>query len=229
LTPAGRGTENRCVRGSCLRFVAVLAAALALAALAPTRQVAAQSSQLDARLYRRAAESLAAGKLLVAARRLPDSNFARTVVLLVDFTRKGALGVIVNRRSEIPLGRAFPHLTPTIATAAYAFLGGPVERTQMLALVHGAETSPDARHVVDGVYLASSRAALEALMAAGTASNRLRVYLGYAGWGAGQLEAETSEGAWHVFDGRSAVVVDADPATIWHRQIALTEVIQARR
>jgi putative transcriptional regulator len=183
---------------------------------------------LHERLYREAVRSLAAGKLLVAARRLPDPNFSRTVVLLAVFGEEGAMGLVVNRQSDVPLGRLFPHVVPTMAGAAPAFAGGPVQPDAALALVRTGEPPSGARPVVDGVHLVSAREPLEALLASGAPASRLRVYLGYAGWGPGQLDAETAQGSWHVLDGDGDVVFDPDPAALWPRQIARTEVIVAR-
>ena len=202
--------------------VAVLAAAL-------TWPVFAQGPRLHERLYRDSVAALRSGKLLVAARGLADPNFSHTVILLADHNQKGALGLVVNRRSEVTLAKVFPDLEPTLATAERAFLGGPVERTQALALVRGAEAPAGARRVADGVFLVASPEGLETLIASGASASRFRVYVGYAGWGPGQLEAETQEGSWHVVDATSDIVFAADPAGMWQRQIARTDVIQARR
>jgi putative transcriptional regulator len=75
----------------------------------------------------------------------------------------------------------------------------------------------------------ASREALEALLRSGPSSSRLRVYLGYAGWGPGQLENETAQGAWHVLEADGDVVFAADPPATWQHEIARVEVIQARR
>jgi putative transcriptional regulator len=208
--------------------VAILAV-LPLAALLAGAPVAGQGPQLHGRIYREAVKALAPGKLLVAARGLPDPNFSKTVVLLAAYSDEGALGLIVNRRSETPLSRLFPHVAPTVTSAAPAFTGGPVERTVAMALLRGPEPPKGARHVVDGVHVVSGREALDALIASGAAADRLRVYVGYAGWGPGQLAAETGQGSWYVLDGDADVVFDADPATVWPRQIVRTEGLNARR
>lgn len=206
---------------------AVTAAGLAMACLLVARP-SAQDAQLHERVYRQVVRSLASGKLLVAARRLPDPNFSRTVVLLVVFSDDGAMGLIVNRRSEVPLARLFPHVMPTVSTAGRAFAGGPVQREVAIALTRTSEPPASARPIADGMHLVSAREPLEALLASGTPSSRLRVYLGYAGWGPRQLEAETAQGSWHVLDGDADIVFAPDPAAVWPRQIARTEVISAR-
>lgn len=207
--------------------VAIAALVLAGAAVLPARP-AAQEAQLHERVYREVVRSLAAGKLLVAARRLPDPNFSRTVVLLAAFSDEGAMGLIVNRRSDVPLARLFPHVMPTMATTSHAFAGGPVQREVAIALTRGTDAPAGARPIVDGIHLVSAREPLEALLGSGAPATRLRVYLGYAGWGPRQLEMETAQGAWHVVDGDADVVFAPDPAAVWPRQIARTEVISAR-
>jgi putative transcriptional regulator len=203
--------------------VAALAGAIALAGVLAVRP-SAQVPPVDDSVHREAVKALAGGKLLIAARGLPDGNFSRTVILLIAYNDKGAMGVVVNRRADLPLARVFPDLASPGASVSQAFLGGPVERTGAIGLVRGPDTPADARHIVDGVSLVSTREALEGLVKAGTTPSRFRVYLGYAGWGPGQLDAETLEGSWHVASGEAGVVFDPDPAATWQRQIARTEV-----
>jgi putative transcriptional regulator len=201
---------------------AVTAAALlsmSTGQLPPLRQPAARA----------AVGSLAAGRILVAARRLPDPNFARTVILLVDVGKDGSAGLVLNRRSAVTLAKVFPQLAPTMATATHAFLGGPVDTTRTMALVRAPQPPSGGRPLVDGVHVATAPDAVAAAVAAAATGTGLRVYLGYAGWGAGQLEAETEQGAWHVLEGDADVVFDADPSSSWQRQIVRTELMQARR
>src|SRR5262245_1624849 len=182
---------------------------------------------MDDSVHRDAVKALAGGKLLIAARGLPDGNFSRTVILLIAYGDKGAMGVVVNRRTDVTLAKVFPDAA-SAANGGQAFIGGPVERTGAIGLVRGPDTPADARPIVDGVSLISPREALEALGKAGAAPGRFRVYIGDAGWGPGQLEAETQEGSWHVAEGEAGVVFDPDPAAVWQRQIARTEVTFAR-
>ena len=169
---------------------------------------------------------LAAGKLIVAARNLPDPNFRDTVVLLVQYSREGAAGLVINRPSEIPLSRALPGVPVIAGVGATAFIGGPVSQQAVLALSRGA---CDACLVVGrDVYLVNTADALKERLAKGADVRQLRVYLGYAGWGAGQLDAETRQGSWHVLDGEAPVVFDPNPETLWRRVIRRTEGVLAR-
>jgi putative transcriptional regulator len=232
LTLAVRQTENRGMRPPvAARYstaFACLAVLLGLAVLRPAQPLAAQDPRPDDRLRSAAVEALAPGKLLVAARRLPDPNFANAVILLADFNGEGAVGLVLNRQSDLKVARVFPNLTATLVTAGQAFLGGPVEKTRPMALVRATSAPAGARHVLDGVYLLIPRESIEAALASSTTSSHIRIYLGYAGWSPGQLEAETAEGVWHVLAADADAVFDADPSSTWQRQIARTDVIQAR-
>jgi putative transcriptional regulator len=234
LTAAVGRTENRDMaalapaRRSRALDGLVLVALLGWAGWLAMPPAAAQGRRPGRGLAHSAVEALAAGKLLVAARRLPDSNFANAVILLADFNGKGAVGLILNRRSDVTIARVFPQLTPALGSGGQAFLGGPVERTRPMALVRAAQSPAGARHVFDGVYLLTEREAVEAAVTSNASPGRLRIYLGYAGWDAGQLEAETEEGVWHVLAGDAEAVFDPDPSSTWQRQIARTELIQAR-
>jgi len=208
--------------------VCLLATSLGLGGLLSPASVTAQAPPLREPQHRAALDALATGALLVSARRLPDPNFANTVILLVDVGRTGAVGLIVNRRSDATLARAFPTLKPTLATASQAFFGGPVQKTQAMALARSPDAPAGARHVVAGIHVVAGAEAIEALIASGAPASRFRVYFGYAGWSPGQLESEIRQGAWHVLAGDVDVVFDPDPASTWQRQIARTTVIQAR-
>jgi putative transcriptional regulator len=161
-------------------------------------------------------ENLETGLFLVASRDLRDPNFASTVVLLTSYGRSGAMGLIVNRRSQTPLSRIFPALSGKIR-ADLIHEGGPVSRSGALALVRSkTRPEPDSRPVVADVYLVASKGVLDKLLNGGSHED-LRVYLGYAGWAPGQLEAEVEAGAWHLVRANEAGVFDGNPDTLWER------------
>jgi len=166
---------------------------------------------------------VAPGKFLIAHRSLLDPNFTRTVVLMVRYGEDGAMGLIVNRQTKIPLSRALDGLKDAKSRSDPVYLGGPVEVGGVVALVRSRAKPEDARHVFADVYLLSSKASLERALAAGAESSALRAYLGYSGWGAGQLEHEIELGSWLVWRGDPATVFDPDPETVWSRLIQKTE------
>lgn len=184
--------------------------------------VAALAPLLDAQAGIRA-KDLAPGKFLIARRSLLDPNFARTVVLLARYGEAGAMGLIINRRTKLPLSRALEGLKDAKNRPEPIYLGGPVEISGVLALLRSSLKPEDARHVFTDVYLISSKTALEKALAAGAESTTLRAYLGYSGWAAGQLEREIELGSWAIWRGDAAAVFDPDPETVWTRLIQKTE------
>jgi putative transcriptional regulator len=108
------------------------------------------------------------------------------------------------------------------------YVGGPVELNSVLALLK-TKTKPDnATRVFGDVYLISNRDVLKATMASGAEATVFHAYVGYAGWGAGQLEHEVELGAWHIMSADSATVFHADPDSVWPRMIQRTEAQIAR-
>jgi putative transcriptional regulator len=207
---------------------AILVPALLVGAYAPLAAVDGAATRLAGQLLPGHVKELAAGKLLVAARTLPDPRFAETVVLLTEFNDQQAMGLIVNQRTDETLERLLPSLAQPQAKTTTVFFGGPVAAEGVLALMRSDRAQADSRHVVADVYLVASRELLDATIAAGSGPDRLRVYVGYAGWGAGQLDREVAQGAWHVFDGDGRIVFDPDPGSVWSRQILRTEARLAR-
>lgn len=172
---------------------------------------------------------LGPGKLLVASKKLREPNFAQALVLLVDHGPDGAMGIVVNERTSLPLSRVFPGLMLAGGSGAVAFLGGPVSPSGALGLARSPAALEGARRVVDEVYLVQTRALMEEWLTTEPDPTRFRVYLGYAGWAAGQLERETALGAWLVLEADADIVFDADPDTAWGRQLRRTEWQRASR
>jgi len=167
---------------------------------------------------------LGAGKLLVASRDLPDPNFAKTVVLLVQYDADGVVGLIVNRRSKVPISRVLDDVPGAKDRPDPVYAGGPVGRTQVLALLRSRAKPEDAKSVLQDIYLVSSKELLQKTFAATVESNMLHVYVGYSGWTGPQLEHEVDLGAWYIFRGDAAAVFDADPDSLWSRLIRETEL-----
>jgi putative transcriptional regulator len=170
-------------------------------------------------------EELAAGALLVADRELADPNFAQTVVLLVQYDDDGAMGLIINRKSDVPLAKLLEDLKEAAGRSDPAFAGGPVERSGILALLRTKKKpEDDTPNVFADVYLVANKERLAQTLASKAGPDVFRVYVGYAGWGPGQLEKEMDLGAWHVFPGDAKVVFDGDPDSLWSKLIRRTEL-----
>jgi putative transcriptional regulator len=170
-----------------------------------------------------AIEDLGTGKLLVSARGLADPNFAQSVVLLIRYDDKGALGLIINRRTQASISRVLRDVDTAKHGSDPVYLGGPVELDAVFALLRSQNKPDDATPVLNEVYLVSSKAPLEKALAVSSGSGDLRVYVGYAGWDIGQLENEVKSGGWWIFQANAGVVFDPNPGSIWSRLIARTE------
>jgi putative transcriptional regulator len=167
---------------------------------------------------------LGAGKLLVASRNLADPNFARTVVLLVDYDAEGVMGLILNRRTDLPLSRVLHGLKAAKDRSDRVYLGGPVQTPAVFALLQSATKLEGAKHIFGGVYLISSKTLLEQTMSARPDPGVFHVYLGYAGWSNSQLRKEVERGAWYIFQADAGTVFDSDPDSLWSQMIRKTEL-----
>ncbi|HEY6292170.1 MAG TPA: YqgE/AlgH family protein, partial [Terriglobia bacterium] len=135
-------------------------------------------------------EDLGVGKLLVSSRDIGDPSFAHSVILLTQYDQHGAVGLMINRRTQAAISRVLKDVDTAKRGSDPVYIGGPVELDAVLALLRSKKKPDEATSVLDEVYLASTKPALEKALAASLGSSDLRVYLGYCGWGGGQLENE---------------------------------------
>ena len=171
----------------------------------------------------------AAGDFLVSSRDLGDPNFSETVILLLRYDEEdGAMGLVINRRGDLPLSRVFQDLKQAKGRTDLAYRGGPVEPGDVLALLKSSTKLEDAERVFANVYLISDKDLLEKTLADKAEPGVFHVFLGYAGWGPGQLEHEVDLGAWHILPPDAASVFDSDPESVWPRLIRRTELRIAR-
>ena len=160
--------------------------------------------------------ALAAGRFLIAGEHLRDPNFAKTVVLLLNYGERGARGVVINRRSDVKLAAVFPRVSGLNQRPDTVYLGGPVSRNQLLILLRSDRPRRAAEHVVNDIYLSTSRQVLvEALNRAAA----VHVYAGYAGWAPGQLDHEVARGDWHVLPADADTVFSDRPGEVWRELI----------
>lgn len=136
---------------------------------------------------------------LIAMPSLADPNFSRTVTYLCQHNAEGALGIVINRPTDIRLGELLQHLelpdaSPAV-TSRPVLLGGPVQRERGFVLHRDARDWDASLPIADGIILTTSKDILAAI-AEGTGPDAYVVALGYAGWGPGQLEQEMAENAW---------------------------------
>ena len=137
---------------------------------------------------------------------------------------KGAMGLIINWESTVPIARALREFQEAKGRKDRVFVGGPVQRSGVQALLRSKTKPDDARHVFEDVYLISTMELLRKTLADTEHPDSLRVYIGYSGWGAGQLDNELSLGTWHVTDGDAGTVFDPEPQSVWQRMIERSQL-----
>jgi putative transcriptional regulator len=165
-------------------------------------------------------QELAAGKMLLALPSLTDPNFARSVVYLLEHDPDGGTtGVVVNRPTHTPVGQVLPAWHGTMTDPDVVFRGGPVQQNGALCLAR--LPAPDDQRPTDGIRVSRHGVGLVDLdWDAGdvrAAVRQLRVFAGYAGWSAGQLELEIARDDWYVVRGDASEIFTERPQTLWHR------------
>lgn len=197
----------------------VLVAALLLAALGTgARPAPPNEPEVGTRLAR--------GRVLVASRALTAPAFARSVILLLDYGRDGALGLVINRPTRFALHELLPEVERLAGTAHRAWYGGPVAAGQIHLLIRSQTMLPGATPLVDDVWVTASAPVLDAVLA--DPALEFRAFVGYTGWAPGQLDAEVIEGSWMIAPGRGAEIFAEDPSTLWDRLTGETERVPAR-
>jgi putative transcriptional regulator len=155
------------------------------------------------------------GRLLIATPALEDPNFDRAVVLVLDHDEDGALGIVLNRASAVPVRETLEGWSELAADPPVVFGGGPVEPTAVVALGRGT-----AEAVTDGSTAILERIQLVDLdrdpVLAAAELERVRVFAGYAGWAPEQLELEIAQGAWFTVPAEPTDVFTDDPEGLWH-------------
>jgi putative transcriptional regulator len=155
------------------------------------------------------------GRLLIAEPLLDDPNFHRSVVLMIEHSDDGALGVVLNRPTDLPVEAVLSDWSGLAAPPAVLYQGGPVEQTGVLALGRrraGVEAAIGWTSVLGEVGTVDLHVEPADLAAS---VDGLRFFAGYSGWGGGQLEAELEEGAWLVVPAVADDVFAPDPDTMW--------------
>ena len=160
-----------------------------------------------------------AGDLLVATPALLDPNFERTVVLLLDLDENGALGVVLNRPSEVRVGEVLPDWTDVAGPPHVLFQGGPVSTDSALAVAVAPDREPELepvgfRRLYEDVGIVDLDTPTEIVA---PALRGMRIFAGYAGWGEEQLREEIREGSWFVVPSEPADLLGTDPGGLWRR------------
>ena len=161
-----------------------------------------------------------AGQLLVSMPGMTDPNFQHTVTFICEHSEQGALGIIINKPIGMELGEILQQLSLETSTDDFlsqpVLRGGPVQAERGFVL-HESPQHWDATTEVDqSIYVTTSQDILSAV-AAGNGPDRMLMALGYAGWGAGQLEHELRQNAWLTVPATTDIVFDTPPDDLWRR------------
>ncbi|MDT8340585.1 MAG: YqgE/AlgH family protein [Longimicrobiales bacterium] len=153
------------------------------------------------------------GQLLISSGGLYDPNFRHTVVLVGEHNAEGALGVVLNRALDVTVARAVPPLRELVPEGEALYQGGPVQPTSPVLL--GAFNHPEAA----GLLVFGRVGFLTGSVPSDVRGDlvRARVFAGYSGWDAGQLEREMEEGSWLVEPAREEDVFTDEPDLLWSR------------
>ncbi|HEY6399429.1 MAG TPA: YqgE/AlgH family protein [Solirubrobacteraceae bacterium] len=154
------------------------------------------------------------GQLLIAGPGLLDPNFWRTVVLIVEHSDEGALGLVLNRPSETTVGEAAPQLEDLLALDEPVFIGGPVQPSAMMVLAQFEDPDDAALLAFDDIGVLGTSGAGED-PAVGVQAGR--AFVGHAGWGPGQLDAELERGDWILEAARRDDAFSSEPLALWSR------------
>lgn len=172
----------------------------------------------------RRAGDIGAGKLLVAARDLGDPNFNESVVLLIERNNEGTLGLMINRRTKVPLSKVLTDSSAAKHPSDPVYLGGPVDGSAVLGLLRSAKKPEDGATALTGdIYVVSTKSFLEKALASSSGDADLRLYVGYCGWAPGQLENEVGLGGWWIFDSDTSLIFNPYPDSVWSRLIGRAE------
>jgi putative transcriptional regulator len=157
------------------------------------------------------------GRLLISEPFLPDPNFERTVVLLCEHNEEGSFGFVINKPSILKIAEVMEeasHLDDIV------FVGGPVQQ-DTLHFLHRNTSITNAVKIQDDIYWGGDfQSLMTQLNTSVIKPTDIRFYLGYSGWGQGQLESELQEDSWIVCDFvDDTLLFDTDPTVIWKKAL----------
>jgi putative transcriptional regulator len=152
------------------------------------------------------------GKLLVAGPALLDPNFWRTVVLVVEHTEEGALGLVLNRPSESTVGETVPQLEDLVDPAEQLFIGGPVQPSAVIVLAEFEDPSDAALISFGDVGVLGTGSSPDDPVVPVRSG---RAFVGHAGWGPGQLDGEIERSDWILESAQLEDAFSAEPQDLW--------------
>jgi len=155
------------------------------------------------------------GQLLLDSGQLRGSFFQRTVVLICQHDAEGAFGLVLNRTTGSNVGEMIVADLPEPLKACPLYVGGPVQPSA-LSFLHSDAFLPDA-NVMPNLSLGHSVDSLVELGESLSATRRIKMFAGYAGWSPGQLEDEMKRKAWLTHPASLELVFDTDHDQLWQK------------
>lgn len=153
------------------------------------------------------------GRLLISEPFLPDPNFERTVILLCEHNEQGSFGFVLNKPSLLRMSDV---LQETGSYSEVLYVGGPVQQ-DTLHFIHRSTQLEGGIEIAKGIFWGGNFEAVSIMLKQGNdMENDFRFFLGYSGWGAGQLQSELEQNSWIVSDNVTAEqIFDTEPEVLW--------------
>ncbi len=161
-----------------------------------------------------------AGRFLVAAERMADPRFAKSVILLAGHGGEGSMGLVLNRPSEMLVEELFEESEGLHFDGRRLYFGGPVNSQRISFLFRAAKTPEHSVRLFEDVHLGEDRALLISLLEEPAEHSELRVFFGHAGWARGQLDGELARGDWHRVRAERAALFRKDMKGLWSELMA---------
>lgn len=157
---------------------------------------------------------LGVGKVLIAQPFMTDSTFSRSVVLLCEHGANGSIGYVLNRPTSIEISELVAGEYPELSV----YHGGPVQ-LDTLHMLHRMYPELGGAKLRENLYWGGNFDALKFRKVTESLKANLRLYVGYAGWGTGQLERELEEGSWYIADTEPDLIFNSAPEDMWKQAI----------
>jgi putative transcriptional regulator len=161
------------------------------------------------------------GVLLIAGKNLHDPNFEKTIILVTEYTDNGTAGLVLNRRSELPVAEALPKLSNYMPYLDYLYIGGPVASTTVSLLLKSEAPLQGTNQVITDIYHINTLELFNILLINKIDEQFIRIYAGFAGWAPGQLESELIRGDWYIWHADINTIFNAEPDIQWDELIRI--------
>jgi putative transcriptional regulator len=152
------------------------------------------------------------GKLLISSPAMDDPHFKNTIILITEYNANGALGFIINK----PFERRLNELTEFATSPAFTlFAGGPVDDEHLYFVHRRNDLIPGGQHIIDDIFLGGDfKQALSHINNNNIDNTVVKLFIGYCGWDAMELESEIAEGSWTVIESTPDIIFAEDVALL---------------